>query len=124
MGGGKGEGGGNNMASYLILISSAPGTKNSERALSLAEGVKQDGNIITIFFIQDGVRAAVNTGEVQESTLLNKLISSCVMCYVLDEDLRLRGFEKGSLLPKVELAGYNELVELMASEGFSTLGAF
>lgn len=112
------------MASYLILVSSAPGTKNSERALSLAEGVKQDGNSITLFFIQDGVRAAVNTGAVQESTLLNKFISSGAMCYVLDEDLRIRGFETGSLLPKVELAGYNELVELMASEGVSTLGAF
>ncbi|MFZ3065795.1 MAG: DsrH/TusB family sulfur metabolism protein [Nitrospirota bacterium] len=112
------------MASYLILVSSAPSTKNSERALSLAEGVKQDGNSITLFFIQDGVRAAVNTGAVQESTLLNKFISSGVMCYVLDEDLRIRGFEKGSLLPKVDVVGYNELVELMAAEDVSTLGAF
>lgn len=112
------------MASNLMLISSAPGTKNFLRAFSLAENIKGNGNSITLFLIQDGVRSAVNTGEVQESTLLNKLISSCVMCYVLDEDLRLRGFEKGSLLPKVELAGYNELVELMASEGVLTLGAF
>lgn len=112
------------MAAYLILISSALGTKNSERALSLAEGVKQEGNSITLFLVQDGVRSAINTGAVQESTLLNEFISSGVMCYVLDEDLRLRGFEKGSLLSKAELAGYNELVELMASEGVSTLGAF
>lgn len=112
------------MTSYLILISSAPGTKNSERALSLAESTKQDGNSITLFFVQDGVRAAVNTGAVQESTLLTKLINTGVICYVLDEDLRLRGFETGSLLPKVEVVGYNELVELMASEGVSTLGAF
>lgn len=112
------------MASYLILISSAPGTKNSERALSLAESVKQDGNSITLFFIQDGVRTAVNARAGQESTLLNKLVSSGVICYVLNEDLRMRGFETGSLLPKVEVVGYNELVELMASEDFSTLGAF
>ncbi len=112
------------MASYLILISSSPDTKNTERALSLAENVKEGGNSITLFFLQDGVSAAVNTGPAHESLLFNKLINSGVMCYVLDEDLKLRGFEMGSLLPKVELAGYNELVELMAAEGVSTLGTF
>ena len=70
------------------------------------------------------MRAAVNTGAVQESTLLNKLIDSGVICYVHDEDLMLRGFERGLLLPKVALVGYNELVELMAAESVSTLGAF
>lgn len=112
------------MASNLMLISSAPGTKNFFRAFSLAENIKGTGNSITIFLIQDGVRAAVNKGMVQESALLSNLISSGVMCYVLDEDLRIRGFEKGSLLFKVELAGYNELVELMTAEGVSTIGAF
>jgi sulfur relay protein TusB/DsrH len=112
------------MASYLMLISSAPDTKNFLRAFSLAENIKENGNSITLFLVQDGVRAAVNTGAVQESTLLTKLINTGVICYVLDEDLRLRGFETGSLLPKVEVVGYNELVELMASEGVSTLGAF
>src|SRR4030066_1854711 len=105
------------MASYLILISSAPDTKNSERALSLAESIKEGGNSITLFFLQDSVRASINSGAVHESALFSKLINSGVMCYALDEDLRLRGFERGSLLPKVELAGYNELVELMAAEG-------
>ncbi len=104
----------------MIIISSAPDTGNSERALSLAESVKEDGNSITLFFIQDGVRAAVN----KEAALLNRLISSGVICYVLDEDLRMRGFEKDLLLPKAEISGYNELVELMGTEGVSTLGAF
>lgn len=112
------------MASNLMLISSAPGTKNFLRAFSLAENIKGIGNSITLFLIQDGVRAAVNKGTVQESDLLSNLISSGVMCYVLDEDLRMRGFEKGSLLPKVDVVGYNELVELMAAEDVSTLGAF
>ncbi|MBI5042938.1 MAG: DsrE family protein [Nitrospirae bacterium] len=109
------------MASYLILISSAPGTKNFDRAFSLAENIKENGNSITLFLIQDGVRAAVNAGAVRELPLL---INSGVMCYLLEEDLRLRGFERGSLLPKVELVGYNELVELMASDSVTTLSVF
>mgnify|MGYP001562067217 CR=1 FL=1 len=108
------------MASNLMLISSAPGTKNFLRAFSLAENIKGNGNSVTLFLIQDGVRAVVDKG----ASVLNKLISSGVMCYVLEEDLRMRGFKTGSLLPKVELVGYNELVELMAAEGVSTLGAF
>ncbi len=111
------------MASYLIIISSAPDTGNSERALSLAESVKEDGNSITLFFIQDGVRAPLSKNAPTKGKL-NRLLNSGVMCYVLDEDLRLRGFEKALLLPNVELVGYNELVELMAAEGVSTLGAF
>lgn len=111
------------MASYLILISSAPDTRNSERALSLAESVKEDGNSITLFFIQDGVRAALNKNAAIKSKL-DSLINLGVMCYVLDEDLKLRGFENAMLLSKIEVVGYNELVELMAAEGVSTLGVF
>ena len=78
------------MASNLMLISSAPGTKNFLRAFSLAENIKGNGNSVTLFLIQDGVRAVVDKG----ASVLNKLISSGVMCYVLEEDLRMRGFKQ------------------------------
>ena len=42
----------------------------------------------------------------------------------IDEDLRLRGFEKGMLLPEIIPTGYSELLDLMAAEGVSTIGAF
>jgi sulfur relay protein TusB/DsrH len=110
------------MASYLILISSAPDTKNSERAFTIAEGIKDNGNNLSLFFIQDGVRAAINNSQIRD--VLNRFITSGVRCYALDEDLKLRGIEKENLLTKVELAGYNELMVLMTAEGVSTLGAF
>ncbi len=111
------------MASYLILISSAPDTKNFNRSFSIAGSLRDDGNGVTLFFIQDGVRAAIDRDRPTKREF-DKLINSGVKCYALDEDLRLRGFEKTLLLPEVALAGYNELVELMASDEVSTIGAF
>ena len=45
------------MASYLILISNAPDTKNFNRAFSTAGSLRDDENDVSLFFIQDGVRA-------------------------------------------------------------------
>jgi sulfur relay protein TusB/DsrH len=109
------------MASYLILISSAPDTKNFVRALSVADNIKNGGNSIAIFFIQDGVRGAVKTSINEQ---VDRLINSGVICYALDEDLKLRGFEKVALFQNAEIVGHNELVELMTADGVSTIGAF
>ncbi len=109
------------MASYLILISSAPDTKNFVRALSVADNIKNGENSIALFFIQDGVMGAVKT-LINEQ--VDRLINSGVICYALDEDLRLRGFEKVALFQNVEIVGHNELVELMTAEGVSTIGVF
>ncbi|MBI3355120.1 MAG: DsrE family protein [Nitrospirae bacterium] len=111
------------MAAYLILISSAPDTKNFNRVFYTAGSLREDKNDVSLFFIQDGVRAAIDS-DWPTKRELDKLINSGVKCYALDEDLRLRGFEKSILLSEIIPAGYNELVELMAAEGVSTLGAF
>ncbi|MEK6681060.1 MAG: DsrH/TusB family sulfur metabolism protein [Nitrospirota bacterium] len=111
------------MASYLILISNAPDTKNFNRAFSTAGSLRDDENDVSLFFIQDGVRAAIDRDRLIKREL-DKLINSGVKCYALDEDLRLRGFEKGMLLPEIIPTGYSELLDLMAAEGVSTIGAF
>ncbi|MFZ3089549.1 MAG: DsrH/TusB family sulfur metabolism protein [Nitrospirota bacterium] len=109
------------MAAYLLLISSAPDTKNIHRAISVTEDLKKEGNDINIFLIQEAVRAVVKNRPIEQ---LNRLINSGIKCYVLEEDLGLRGFRKDDILSNAEVAGYNELLNLMTDDVTSTLGAF
>lgn len=83
----------------LVVIKSAPDTREARRAVKLARDTAAD-----ILLIQNAVYLA---GK-------ERLEGFCGTAYVLDEDMRLRGvsdIEKG-----IKTVGYGEAVDLMAEE--------
>ena len=90
----------------LILVNSTPSSANARRAWQTALTLHDQGHSITLFLIQDGVLAALN-GE----TALRDLPSD-ISCYVLGEDLALRGFTPLKLHKQVQVADYAQLVDL------------
>lgn len=96
------------MVTVLILVNNAPSSVNAQRAWQIARTLHEQGHPVTLFLIQDGVLAALN-GE----TALGDLPSD-IGCYVLGEDLALRGFTPLKLREQVQVADYTQLVALFA----------
>ncbi|MEW6404314.1 MAG: DsrH/TusB family sulfur metabolism protein [Chloroflexota bacterium] len=94
------------MKSILMLVNSTPSSANAQRTWQLARTLHEQGHSVTLFLIQDGVLAALN-GE----TALRGLPRG-IGCYVLGEDLALRGFTPLKLREQFQVADYAQLVDL------------
>ena len=94
------------MEPILMLINSAPSSPNASRAWQTARTLHEQGHPVTLFLIQDGVLAALN-GEAALGDL-----PSDIGCYVLGEDLALRGFTPLKLREQVQVADCARLVDL------------
>lgn len=90
----------------LVIIKSAPGTDDAQRALSLGRKFSAD-----IILMQDAVYLAGRGG----------LDGYKGKVYVIEEDLKLRG--AGAMPDGVETIGYDGAVDLMAAHD-KTLGMF
>ncbi len=93
------------MESVLLLVNGAPSSPNAQRAWQIAQTLRDQGNRVTLFLIQDGVLAA-RKGE----SALHDL--GDLACYALGEDLQLRGFAASNLREQVKIADYGRLVDL------------
>lgn len=107
------------MKSILMLISSSPQTPEAQQALELARSLRDGGNEMGIFFLQDGVYHTLNADATQDILPEGRISSYC-----LQEDLEMRGFRKEDVIPSVKLTTYEELVDLMMETFHTTLGAF
>ncbi len=94
------------METVLMLMNSAPSSANAQRAWQMANTLREQGNTVTVFLLQDGVLAALK-GEAVLSNLPRE-----ISCYALGEDLQLRGFTPLKLRERVHVADYARLVEL------------
>ncbi len=94
------------MESVLMLVSSAPSSVNAQRAWQLARTLHEQGQAVSLFLLQDGVLAAL-----QSETALRDMPRK-IACYALGEDLTLRGFTPLKLREPVKVADYARLVGL------------
>ncbi len=90
----------------LLLVNSTPSSANAQRAWQTACTLHEQGHPVTLFLMQDGVFAALD-----EETALHDLPHN-IGCYVLGEDLALRGFTPLKLREPVQVADYAQLVDL------------
>jgi sulfur relay protein TusB/DsrH len=90
----------------LVVIKSAPDTREARRAVKLARDTAAD-----ILLIQNAVYLA---GK-------ERLEGFCGTAYVLDEDMRLRGVS--DIEKAVKTVGYGQAVDLMAEED-KVIGVF
>lgn len=107
------------MKSIAVLITSSPTSSNARRAFALADLLGRQGHRISICLLQDGVLGALARGSPTGEELAN-----LGDIYVLGEDLALRGFNEGDLIPPARLADYGELIGLMMERCDSVIGAF
>ncbi len=94
------------METVLMLVNSAPSSANARRAWQVACTLHEQGQVVSLFLLQDGVLAALK-GE----TALRDLPRE-VRCYALSEDLALRGFTPLKVREQVQVADYARLVDL------------
>ena len=102
------------MKTIAVVIASAPGSPNLERARVLACQMEQSGNRVVVCLWQDAVLAAVN----------GKSEGTSGETWVLEEDLTLRGFGPGDMVPGARPVGYEALLDLWMSRCDAVLGAF
>ncbi|MBI4216978.1 MAG: DsrE family protein [Chloroflexi bacterium] len=112
------------MASLLFLISSPPASSQAQSALRLASQAGGQGHQITLFLLQDAVLASLKGSRQESRQLLEQGLAQGWGCSCLAEDLALRGYGEGDLLPGVGIAGYPELVEHLMERHDRALGAF
>lgn len=111
------------MKRFLILISSAPDTPQSLRALQLARNLQDSGHTVSLALLQDSV-LITRPSQAPSHQALALLLSDGVACYSDSEDLALRGIVQAQLLQHVQVADASELVELMMEKSDTVLGIF
>jgi len=92
----------------LILLS-----KQDPDSLSLAEALRRRGEEVSIVLMQDSVYLALKDAE--HSGIVGHAIEQGVRLHLLDEDVEKRGIRQ-KLMPGLELASYDQLVDLLFNE--------
>ncbi|MBI2304849.1 MAG: sulfurtransferase complex subunit TusB [Chloroflexi bacterium] len=106
----------------MFLISSPTSSQNFTTALQLAQGLRHQDHQVALVLLQDAVLAAVR-GHREAENLLKQTLRDGVRFFVLEEDLRLRGFHPPQLLPFIHSISYPGLVALMEDSHW-TRGVF
>ncbi|MFZ5814100.1 MAG: DsrH/TusB family sulfur metabolism protein [Bacillota bacterium] len=105
------------MKRISVLLASAPTSPSARRAFQLMEDLTEQGHLVTLCLLEDGVYAA--TGKLEGVPL-----DRCAAVLALTEDMRLRGIDAGSLPAAVRPASYGEVVDRVMTGSDQTLGAF
>ncbi len=100
------------MKSVLVWINSAPASPNLAGAFQLARQMRAQGREVSVFLAQDAVLAGVHVADGSPAPVAQALQAG-IATYVLDEDLRLRGYPSASLWAGVQTADYAHLVGLL-----------
>jgi len=110
--------------SFLLLVTSSPSSPESARAFHLALLMRSQGNQVSVFLGQNGVLAAICGDLHTAGTSVAQALAAGIHVYALNEDLVLRGWGPGDVIPGVQVSGYDELAELALEESATVSGAF
>ncbi|MBI4590239.1 MAG: hypothetical protein HY725_15505 [Candidatus Rokubacteria bacterium] len=108
------------MASILLVLTSSPASANGERALALSESLADQGHILTLCCLQDGVLLGSDRGPRESRSSLDRLLGRGARWVVLSEDLAARGLTLSSRAFPVDHAG---VVALLAGAHDRVIGA-
>lgn len=109
--------------SVLLLVTSSPASPGSARALQLAGDLRRKGDAISLFLLQDAVYLTLTRAHGARKAV-SDLLGLGVAIHILEEDLRLRGFDPVQLDRRVQVSGYPELVAEMMEKHARVMGAF
>lgn len=107
------------MKKVFCLISSPPNSSQIQRGLAFVQEWAKQGNEVQVFLIQDAVYAGLRENSIQENNTF-----SLAQWFVLDEDLKLRGFTSSDLRPEIQTINYDQLTQQMMEEADQVIGAF
>ena len=100
------------MAKYLLIESRDTfESKDVSRYYDLAKGLKQDGNDVTLFLVQNGVLSA---REASQANGLADVANAGVQVLADDFSLRERGIGSGRLVAGVTPAPLDTVIDAMA----------
>lgn len=100
------------MAKYLLIESRDTfESKDVSRYYDLAKGLKQDGNDVTLFLVQNGVLSA---REASQTNGLADVAGAGVKVLADDFSLRERGIGNGRLVAGVTPAPLDTVIDAMA----------
>ena len=103
------------MASYLLIESRDPfDSADTAFVADVARGLKQGGNDVTVFLVQNGVLPARRGSK---SRALSALCRSGVTVLADEFSLRERGIKRGKLVKGVKSAPLDTVIDHMAARG-------
>lgn len=108
------------MEAFLFLIRSGPRSPQARSAFEATDHLSQAGHSVSVFLLQDGVLAGLDSSAANAA----RALAPRAIFRVLAEDLALRGFCEGDLAHGVKVAEYSDLVEAMMESHERILGAF
>ncbi len=106
----------------LLVITSAPGSPEATRALSVACTLDDQVRDVRLALLQDAVLAAVKHNRTPVAQVVSQLLAQGVAVYVAQQDLALRGISLDDLTPGATAVDDRRLVDLMLADGTKTLG--
>lgn len=115
---------GGRVTAHLLVLRSAPGGRDAERALGLAQTWLGQHGAVAVALIQDGVLAALGVGDLPAQRRLREVVRAGARCVYLAEDLARRGFGPDDALPGCEPTDFAGLVDLLLADGTRVVGAF
>lgn len=104
------------MGFVTMVVSSPPQSAEGAHALSLANAFLVGGHQLSLFVIQDAVLCSLPTQPMETQQAMEDLLARGVKCYVLQEDLTLRGFGSVDLIAGVMRVEHHEMVKAVTDE--------
>jgi len=98
--------------SVLFLLNSAPSQPGAARAIQSAVTLRAQGHAVSLFLFQDAVLMAVKCDGHGAHAPVKQTLAADIPIYALGEDLAMRGFTPLKLWEGIQVADYNELVDL------------
>ena len=101
------------MNQYLFIDSRDPfETRDSEFIVSTATALRQRGNDVTVFLVQNGVMAARKQAR---DRYLSAVASAGVRVLADEFSLRERGIKDDELHPAIQMSDVDAIVDMLAS---------
>jgi hypothetical protein len=115
---------GGRVRAHVLVIRSAPDTREAERALDLARTWLGQNDAVAVALIQDEVLVALGAGDLHAQRRFRDVVQAGARCAYLAADLEQRGFGPEDALPGCELTDHGGLVDLLLADGTRVVGAF
>lgn len=112
------------MNEHVLVLRSGPDRPGAERALGFARTWLAQHETVAVALIQDGVLAALATGELPAQQQLRAAIRGGARCVYLAEELARRGFASEDALAGCEPIDYDGLVDVLLADNARVTGAF
>lgn len=109
---------------HLMVLRSAPGTAEATSALMLATELQTQGRRVSLALLQDAVLAGLAVSQLASAQQVRALLADGAACYVLTDDLTMRGFQPRDLATSCTTIDDGALVDLLLADDTRVSGAF